>query len=157
MIAVTAGEAKDPDVAVPKALKATVFRLSTFYVITIALMLMIVPWQQAGGVDQSPFVKVMEMLSIPYAGGIMNFIILTAALSAMNSQLYASTRMMYSLSKATYAPKVFGRLNHRGVPLFALAVSTIGIFLAAIISSQSSVSYPFMMGISMFGQFSRGS
>ncbi len=121
LIAVTAGEAKDPDVAVPKALKATVFRLSTFYVVTIALMLMIVPWQQAGGVDQSPFVKVMEMLSIPYAGGIMNFIILTAALSAMNSQLYASTRMMYSLSKATYAPKVFGRLNRKGVPLFALA------------------------------------
>ncbi len=81
----------------------------------------------------------------------MNFIILTAALSAMNSQLYASTRMMYSLSKATYAPKVFGRLNRKGVPLFALALSTLGIFLAAIISSQSSVSYPFMMGISMFG------
>ncbi|AFS69334.1 amino acid permease [Exiguobacterium antarcticum] len=151
LIAVTAGEAKDPDVAVPKALKATVFRLSTFYVITIALMLMIVPWQQAGGVDQSPFVKVMEMLSIPGAAGIMNFIILTAALSAMNSQLYASTRMMYSLSKATYAPRIFSRLNTKGVPLFALAVSTLGIFLAAVISTQSSVSYPFMMGISMFG------
>ncbi|WP_029332328.1 amino acid permease [Exiguobacterium oxidotolerans] len=151
LIAVTAGEAKDPDVAVPKALKATVFRLSTFYVLTIAVMLMIVPWQQAGGIDQSPFVKVMQLLSIPYAGGIMNFIILTAALSAMNSQLYASTRMMYSLSKATYAPRIFSRLNAKGVPLFALGVSTLGIFLAAVISSQSSVSYPFMMGISMFG------
>ncbi len=151
LIAVTAGEAKDPDVAVPKALKATVFRLSTFYVLTIAIMLMIVPWQQAGGIDQSPFVKVMQLLSIPYAGGIMNFIILTAALSAMNSQLYASTRMMYSLSKATYAPRIFSRLNAKGVPLFALGVSTLGIFLAAVISSQSSVSYPFMMGISMFG------
>jgi L-asparagine transporter-like permease len=151
LVAVTAGEAKAPDVAVPKALKATVFRLSTFYVVTIALMLMIVPSQQAGGVDQSPFVKVMRMLSLPYAVGIMNFIILTAALSAMNSQLYASTRMMYSLSKATYAPKIFGRLNRKGVPLFALALSTLGIFLAAIISSQSSVSSPVMMGISMFG------
>lgn len=150
LIAVTAGEAKDPDTAVPKALKATVFRLSTFYVVTIALMLMIVPWKEAG-IDKSPFVKVMEILSIPGASGIMNFIVLTAALSAMNSQLYASTRMMYSLSKSTYAPRVFSRLSKKDVPLYALGVSTIGIFLAALVSGMAAGSYPFMMGISMFG------
>jgi L-asparagine transporter-like permease len=98
LIAVTAGEAKDPDIAVPKALKATVFRLATFYVLTIGIMLMIVPWQSAG-IEKSPFVRVMEILNIPGASGIMNFIILTAALSAMNSQLYASTRMIFSLSE----------------------------------------------------------
>ncbi|HWO97048.1 MAG TPA: amino acid permease [Bacillus sp. (in: firmicutes)] len=151
MIAVTAGEAKDPDVAVPKALKATVFRLSTFYVLTIAIMLMIVPWQSAG-VDKSPFVKVMEILNIPGASGIMNFIILTAALSAMNSQLYASTRMMYSLSEGGYAPAFFGKVSKRGIPSRALAVSTGGIFLAAAVSALvPGSSYAFMMGISMFG------
>ncbi|HZG15331.1 MAG TPA: amino acid permease [Candidatus Bathyarchaeia archaeon] len=151
LIAVTSGEAKDPDVAVPRALKATVFRLTIFYVLTLAIMLMIVPWNMAG-VDKSPFVKVMEILNIPGASGIMNFIILTAALSAMNSQLYASTRMMFSLSQARFAPSILGRLNKKGVPSAALAVSTLGIVLAAIVSAVfPDSSYAFMMGISMFG------
>ncbi|WP_050616443.1 amino acid permease [Bacillus testis] len=151
LIAVTAGEAKDPDVAVPKALKATVFRLSTFYVLTLAIMLMIVPWKQAG-IDQSPFVKVMEILNIPGASGIMNFIILTAALSAMNSQLYASTRMVFSLSQAKFAPAVFGKVSNKGVPLSALSVSAVGIIVAAVVSALfPETSYAFMMGISMFG------
>ncbi|MGG1676064.1 amino acid permease [Neobacillus sp. NRS-1170] len=151
LIAVTAGEAKDPDVAVPKALKATVFRLSTFYVLTLAIMLMIVPWK-AAGVDKSPFVKVMEILNIPGASGIMNFIILTAALSAMNSQLYASTRMVFSLSRSNFAPAFLGKLNKKGVPGAALAVSTLGIIVAAVVSALfPGTSYAFMMGISMFG------
>ncbi len=151
MIAVTAGEAKDPDVAVPKALKATVFRLSTFYIITIGIMLMIVPWKSAG-VEESPFVKVMELLNIPGASGIMNFIILTAALSAMNSQLYASTRMMFSLSQGNDAPSFLSKLSKKGVPLKALGVSTLGIFLAAAVNALlPGSSYAFMMGISMFG------
>ncbi|MDN3018298.1 amino acid permease [Paenibacillus sp. BSR1-1] len=151
LIAVTAGEAKDPDVAVPKALKATVFRLSTFYVLTLAIMLMIVPWK-AAGVDKSPFVKVMEILNIPGASGIMNFIILTAALSAMNSQLYASTRMVFSLSRSNFAPAFLGKLNKKGVPGAALGVSTLGIIVAAVVSALfPGTSYAFMMGISMFG------
>ncbi|MFJ5761407.1 amino acid permease [Neobacillus sp. NPDC093182] len=151
MIAITAGEAKDPDVAVPKALKATVFRLSTFYIITIGIMLMIVPWKSAG-VEESPFVKVMELLNIPGASGIMNFIILTAALSAMNSQLYASTRMMFSLSQGNDAPAFLSKLSKKGVPLKALGVSTLGIFLAAAVNALlPGSSYAFMMGISMFG------
>jgi L-asparagine transporter-like permease len=151
MIAVTAGEAKDPDVAVPKALKATVFRLSTFYILTIGIMLMIVPWK-AAGVEESPFVKVMEMLNIPGASGIMNFIILTAALSAMNSQLYAATRMMFSLSRGKHAPAFLGALSKKGVPRSALVISTLGIFIAAAVNAWlPSSSYAFMMGISMFG------
>jgi L-asparagine transporter-like permease len=150
-IAVTAGEAKEPDIAVPKALKATVFRLSSFYVLTMAIMLMIVPWESAG-VDKSPFVKVMEILNIPGASGIMNFIILTAALSAMNSQLYASTRMMYSLSLEKQAPAILGELSKKGIPTWALSVSTLGIFVAAGVSALlPDSSYAFMMGISMFG------
>ncbi len=150
-IAVTAGEAKEPDIAVPKALKATVFRLSSFYVLTMGIMLMIVPWQSAG-VDKSPFVKVMEILNIPGASGIMNFIILTAALSAMNSQLYASTRMMYSLSLGKHAPAILGKLSKKGIPTWALVISTLGIFVAAGVNALlPDSSYAFMMGISMFG------
>ena len=151
LIAVTAGEAKDPDIAVPKALKATVFRLATFYVLTIGIMLMIVPWQSAG-IDKSPFVKVMEILNVPGASGIMNFIILTAALSAMNSQLYASTRMIFSLSEQKQAPALFQKVSRKGVPVRALLISTLGIFLAAGVKVLlPDTSYAFMMGISMFG------
>ncbi|RXT13488.1 amino acid permease [Ammoniphilus sp. CFH 90114] len=151
MIAVTAGEAKDPQKAVPKALKATVFRLVLFYLLTIALMLMIVPWTSAG-IDKSPFVKVMEILNIPGAAGIMNFIVLTAALSAMNSQLYITTRMMFSLSRAGYAPKKFGELSNKGVPTKALILSTLGIAIAAVVQTIApESSYMIMMGISMFG------
>jgi L-asparagine transporter-like permease len=151
LIAVTAGEAKDPDVAVPKALKATLFRLSFFYILTLGIMLMIVPWK-AAGVEESPFVKVMDLLNIPGASGIMNFVILTAALSSMNSQLYASTRMMFSLSQGNQAPAILGKLSKKGVPLGALAVSTLGIFLAAMVNALlPNSSYAFMMGISMFG------
>jgi L-asparagine transporter-like permease len=151
LIAVTSGEAKDPDAAVPKALKATVFRLSTFYVLTIGIMLMIVPWKTAG-IEVSPFVKVMEILNIPGASGIMNFIILTAAISAMNAQLYASTRMMFSLARGKHAPTFLGKLNKSGVPTKALAVSSTGIFIAAGVHALlPGSSYAFMMGISMFG------
>ena len=151
LIAVTAGEAKDPDIAVPKALKATVFRLATFYVLTIGIMLMIVPWQSAG-IDKSPFVRVMEILNIHGASGIMNFIILTAAISAMNSQLYASTRMIFSLSEQKQAPALFQKVSNKGVPVMALLISTLGIFLAAGVKVLlPNTSYAFMMGISMFG------
>ncbi|UOY92295.1 amino acid permease [Ectobacillus sp. JY-23] len=151
MIAVTAGEAKDPQVAVPKALRSTVYRLIIFYIFTLILMLAIVPWASAG-IEKSPFVKVMEAFRIPGAAGIMNFVVLVAALSAMNSQLYITTRMMFSLSRSGYAPKRFGELNKKGVPVYSLVLSTFGIALAATIYALvPDKAYVIMMGISMFG------
>ena len=75
-------------------------------------MLAIVPWAGAG-IEKSPFVKVIEIMNIPGAAGIMNFVVLVAELSAMNSQLYITTRMMFSLSKAGYAPARIGKLNKK--------------------------------------------
>ncbi|MGV2940449.1 amino acid permease [Mesobacillus sp. LC4] len=151
MIAVTAGEAKDPQTAVPRALKATVFRLILFYLLTLTLMLAIVPWAGAG-IEKSPFVVVMELMNIPAAAGIMNFVVLVAALSAMNSQLYITTRMMFSLSRAGYAPARFGKLNKKNVPVYSLILSTIGIAAAAVIHAiVPDQAYLLMMGIAMFG------
>ena len=76
----------------------------------------------------------MRALAIPGAAGIFNFVILVAALSAMNSQLYITTRMMFSLSRAGEAPRRFGTLSARGVPLQALLLSSIGIAVAAVLS-----------------------
>ncbi len=151
MIAVSAGEAKDPEKAVPIALRSAVVRLVLFYLLTLSLMLMIVPWGMAG-IDKSPFVKVMEIMNIPGAAAIMNFVVLIAALSAMNSQLYISTRMMFSLSRGGYAPKVLGKLNSKNVPSVALFASVIGIAIATIFTVvRPDAAFATMISLSSFG------
>jgi L-asparagine transporter-like permease len=150
-IAVAAAEAHDPQRAVTRAFRGTVLRLVLFYLLTLALMLAIVPWSEAGA-NQSPFVRVMAETGVPYAAGAINFIVLVAALSAMNSQLYITTRMMFSLSRAGYAPTVFGRLTHHGVPTAALSLSTIGIAVAAVLNAlYPQTAFTLMMSIAMFG------
>ncbi len=151
MIAVAAGEARDPQRAITGAFRATMFRLVFFYLLTLALMLAIVPWNAAGATE-SPFVKVMTATRVPGAAGVINFVILIAALSAMNSQLYITTRMMFSLSRAGYAPRRFGELSARGVPVPALLLSTIGIAVATVLNAiYRDASFVLMMSISMFG------
>lgn len=151
MIAVSAGEAKDPEKAVPIALRSAVVRLVLFYLLTLSLMLMIVPWG-AAGVDKSPFVKVMEIVNIPGAAAIMNFVVLVAALSAMNSQLYISTRMMFSLSRGGFAPKILGKLNKKSVPSIALFTSVIGIVFATIFTVvKPDSAFALMISLSSFG------
>jgi L-asparagine transporter-like permease len=151
MIAVAAGEAAQPEVAIRQAFRSTVLRLILFYMLTLALMLAIVPWISAG-TNQSPFVKVMQVLRIPAAAGVINFVVLIAALSAMNSQLYVTTRMMFSLSRAGYAPRSLGVVNRRGVPLNALLLSTAGIALATVLNVTSpGNAFILMMAISAFG------
>jgi len=151
MIAVAAGEAAQPEVAITRAFFSTVVRLVLFYLLTLALMLAVLPWTQAGSA-KSPFVMVMEALRVPAAGGLMNFVILIAALSAMNSQLYISTRMMFSLSRAGQAPRPLGMLTSKGIPFNALLVSTSGIAVAAILSVVSpGGAFLMMVGVSVFG------
>ena len=150
-IAVAAGEAQDPQKAITSAFRTTVLRLVLFYLLTLALMLAIVPWQ-AAGTDRSPFVRVMEILGIPGAAHVLNFVVLVAALSAMNSQLYVTSRMMFSLSRGGYAPRGLGRLNARGVPTRAIAVSCAGIAVAMVLNVwQPEKSLVWMMSIAMFG------
>ncbi|VVE61864.1 amino acid permease [Pandoraea anapnoica] len=151
MIAVAAGEAQDPQRAITRAFRATMFRLVFFYLLTLALTLAIVPWNAAGE-DGSPFVKVMAATHIPGAAGVINLVILVAALSAMNSQLYITTRMMFSLSRAGYAPRRFGEVSRNGVPVAALMLSTIGIALAVALNVLApQASFTLMMSVSMFG------
>ena len=151
MIAVAAGEAAQPEVAVTRAFRSTVVRLVLFYLLTLALVLAIVPWP-AVGTDESPFVKVMRALEVPAAAGILNFVILVAALSAMNSQLYITTRMMFSLARAGHAPQRLGALSRRGVPLYSLLLSSLGIAVAALVSVVAPrSSFLLMVSISAFG------
>jgi len=150
-IAVAAGEAQHPEQAVQRAMKTTVLRLVLFYLLTLALMLAIVPWTEAAR-QTSPFVRVMEVIGLPGAAGVLNFVVLVAALSAMNSQLYTTSRMMFSLSRAAQAPRIFGTTNASGVPAAAILVSSLGAAIAMFVNAfWPKESFVWMMSIAMFG------
>jgi L-asparagine transporter-like permease len=151
VVAVTSGEAKNPDVTVPKAMKSMILRLILFYILSLFLMLCLVPWTEAGG-KISPFVQVFTQIGIPYAAGVMNFVILTAALSSMNTNLYLTSRMIFSLSRGGQAHRVFGLLSNNGTPVNALLVSTAGIALAVALQKLGSESaYLYAFGVALFG------
>jgi AAT family amino acid transporter len=137
IIAVTAGEAQHPEVTIPHAMRNIVWRLILFYVLAIAIMVTMVPWNQSDGssaLSGSPFVTAFATARIPFAAAIMNFVVLTAALSSVNTNLYLSTRMLFSLGKGGYAPEWMGKVSRNGVPHRALLASTAGIVAAILLA-----------------------
>ncbi|HEV7673853.1 MAG TPA: amino acid permease [Candidatus Angelobacter sp.] len=137
IIAVTAGEAQHPEVTIPRAMRNIVYRLIGFYVLAIAIMVTMVPWNQTGSssaLSGSPFVTAFAAAHIPFAAAIMNFVVLTAALSSVNTNLYLSTRMLFSLGRGGYAPEWMGKVSSNGVPHRALVASTAGIVAAILLA-----------------------
>ena len=129
LIGIAAGETENPRKVIPVAIRTTIARLIIFFIGTVFVLAALIPMQQAG-VEKSPFVLVFEKVGIPYAADIFNFVILTAILSAANSGLYASGRMLWSLSNERTLPACFARVTKNGVPLTALSVSMLGGVLA---------------------------
>ncbi|SHF28986.1 amino acid permease [Streptoalloteichus hindustanus] len=154
-VAVTAAESRNPARDLPRAARRMVLRLALFYVLGMAVVVSIVPWRDAAsseGLQSSPFVRLFSAAGVPAAAGLMNFVILTAALSAMNTNLYVTARMAHSLARDGYAPRWMGRVNQRGVPRNALALSATGLVLAAVVSVTAPESaFPVMLGIALFG------
>ncbi len=151
VVAVTAGEARDPAVTVPRAMRSMVLRLILFYVLSIALLVAIVPWNQVG-ISESPFVKVFQLAGIPAAPSIMNFVVLTAALSSVNCNLYLVTRMIFSLSRGGYAPAFLGKVSETGTPRRALLASTFGMLAAIVLAKYfRETAYAYMIGAALFG------
>src|SRR5689334_20266059 len=137
IIAVTAGEAQHPEVTIPRAMRNIVYRLIGFYVLAIAIMVTMVPWNQTGSssaLSGSPFVTAFAAAHIPFAAAIMNFVVLTAALSSVNTNLYLATRMLFSLGRGGYAPAWMGKVSGNGVPHRALLASTAGIIAAILLA-----------------------
>ncbi|MDR6391807.1 amino acid permease [Paraburkholderia phenoliruptrix] len=150
-IAVAAGEASEPERAARSAFKSALVRLVIFYLLTVALMVAIMPWQSAG-TGESPFVMVMKKIGVTGGPSVMNFVILTAALSAMNAQLYVATRMIFSLSRSGYAPAFVSKVSINGVPVRALMLSSFGVAFAAVTSIvMPGGSFILVMSIAMFG------
>ncbi|PKD99711.1 amino acid permease [Macrococcoides caseolyticum] len=137
LIAIAAGETKHPENVIPKTIRSTVWRLGLLFIGTIVIMVLLLPTDQASLLE-SPFVSILDSVGIPYAGDIMNFVILTALLSAANSGLYASSRMLWSLSEQDNVLPIARKLNKNGMPVNATIISLAG----ALLSLLSSVIAP---------------
>jgi len=138
VVAVTAGEAQDPQVSIPRAMRTMVLRLIIFYVLAVTVMLMMTPWTEIGqrgsDITGSPFVQAFAAVGIPYAAGLMNLVVISAALSSANSNLYLTTRMLFSLSRSGYAPSWLSVVNKSGVPLRSVAIASAGMVAAILLA-----------------------
>jgi amino acid transporter, AAT family len=136
IVAITAGETRCPSAAIPRAMRTIVFRLILFYVLAIAVMVSMSPWNQSGDgtLSGSPFVRAFAAVGIRYAGTIMNVVVIAAALSSANTNLYTTTRMLYSLARGNYVPASIGRLSRNGVPHRALAAASLGMVVAILLA-----------------------
>jgi len=129
----------------------TLARLGIFYIGGLAVVVAVVPWNQVG-IGESPFVRVFESAKIPAAAVIMNFVVLTSALSSINCNLYLTARMLFSLSRGGYAPAPLGRLSKQGSPVFALLASSGGMLAALILERWfQATAYLYMLGTAFFG------
>jgi lysine-specific permease len=130
LIGVASGEVKDPQKAIPKAIRTVFFRIMLFYIGAIIVIGFLLPYDNAhllnaGDVATSPFTLIFQNAGIALAAAIMTAVILTSILSCGNSGMFASTRMLYSLSVEGKAPKVFQKVTRRGVPMLALIATTV--------------------------------
>ncbi|EGD55480.1 amino acid permease-associated protein [Gordonia neofelifaecis NRRL B-59395] len=149
VMGVAAGETENPQKAIPRAVRTIVFRLVFLYLGAILILIALIPWDQLG-LDQSPFVTVLDAIGIPYAAGIMNFVILVAILSVGNTGLYMCTRILWSLAQEHAAPKAFGRTTKRGIPLAAL-IFTLAFGLLSLLTSVVAADTLFVFLISVSG------
>ena len=131
MVAVTTGESRSP-AEIPRALRSTFLVLTCVYLGAITVLAGVMPWNQTGA-SESPFVTVFRQAGFPAATHVMNFVVLTAALSGSNAALYVSSRMLFSLGRTGWAPTAFGRLNESGSPKLALLGSSFGIVVALVL------------------------
>ena len=131
MVAITTGESRSA-AEIPRAVKLTFITLAVVYLGAIVVLVGVMPWNRVG-VTESPFVTVFRTVGIPAASSLMSFVILTAALSGANANLYSASRMLFSLARGGWAPAALGRLNAAGSPQFALVASSYGIIVAVVL------------------------
>jgi len=150
MVAVTSGESRSVK-ETPRAVWLTFLTLTFVYVGAMVVLLGLMPWNHAG-VTESPFVTTFRTLKIPHAAGVMNFVVLTAALSGANATLYVASRMIFSLARTGWGPASLGRLNHEGSPQNAVLHSCFGILFAlALLLFAPENAFRYLLGAAFTG------
>lgn len=141
LIGITAGEAENPQSTLVKAIQSTVARILIFYIGAIFVILSIYPWNELGQVG-SPFVQTFAKIGITAAASIINFVVITAALSGANSGIYSASRMTFTLANNGQLPKRFLKLNRHGVPFYAVGAISLGILIGVILNAILPLVYP---------------
>ena len=149
-VAVTSGESRSKR-EIAHAVRITFIMLTLLYLGAIAILVGVMPWNHAGA-GESPFVTVFRSVHFPGAGHLMNFVVLTAALSGANAALYVSSRMLFSMARTGWAPASLGRLNSKGSPMPALLVSSYGIVVALVLIKWAPANaFEFILRGAFFG------
>jgi AAT family amino acid transporter len=133
LIGITAGEAHNPKKTIPSAINSVIWRILIFYIGALGIMMTLYPWNEIGS-NGSPFVLIFDKIGIPGAADLINFVVLTAALSAFNSGLFSTGRMLYNLSLQNNGPKFFGKLNKWSTPSRGILFSSAFLFIAVILN-----------------------
>jgi AAT family amino acid transporter len=151
IVGVTSGEARDPARTIPRAMRRMVFGLSAIYIVTVTLLLALQPWNELG-TGESPFVTVLRQMQIAGAAGVMNFVVLTAALSSSNANLYLIARTLFSLSRAGFVPAALGGVSRHGAPINALLLAGVCLGAAVIVRALwPDSAYVWFFGVALFG------
>lgn len=152
LIGVTAGEAQNPSRTIPRAIDATFYRIMIFYVGALIVILSLVSWDHLD-TNTSPFVVVFADIGVPFAAGVMNVVVISAAASACNSGIFSCGRMLHTLACANQAAPVFARTNKNHVPAvgisFSVALMLVGVFLNYVIPAQI---FGYVLGIVVITQ-----
>ncbi|MND67289.1 Proline-specific permease ProY [compost metagenome] len=133
IIGVTAGEAKDPQRVIPKAINAVPLRILLFYVLTLFVLMCLFPWPQIGS-QGSPFVQIFSNLGIGSAAAVLNIVVISAAISAINSDIFGAGRMMYGLAQQGHAPRGFSKLSKHGVPWMTVVVMGAALLIGVLLN-----------------------
>lgn len=156
LIGVTAGESENPEKTIPKAIKQVFWRILIFYVLAILVIGLLIPYTSpdlmgaasSEEIAKSPFAIVFKNAGFAFAASVMNAVILTSILSAGNSGMYASTRMLYAMSKEKQAFSIFGKLNKSGTPINSLIATTLVVIIVYLIQLTSADAYIYIVAAS---------
>ncbi len=133
LIGITAGEADNPKKSIAQAINQVIWRILIFYVGALTVLMIIYPWNKVG-LEGSPFVQIFSKMGISSAATILNIVVLTAALSVYNSGIYSNARMLYGLAQQGNAPKLFAKLNTKGVPVTSVLASSACTLVAVVLN-----------------------
>lgn len=140
LVGITAGETQEPAKVVPRAVRSVTWRIGLFYVCSVLMLALLLPWNEYSA-SQSPFVTVLSKIGVPGVGGIMNLVVLTAAMSSLNSGFYSTGRVLRSMAAAGSAPRFTAAMSSRHVPyggiLFTCGIATLGVGLNAWLPGQA--------------------
>ncbi|MDO5031995.1 amino acid permease [Corynebacterium sp.] len=133
IVGVASSEAEDPEVSVPKAVNTIPVRILLFYVLAILVILMINPWRTITG-EQSPFVQIFDTLGVNWAAGLLNFVVITAAISAINADLFGAGNVLTGMAKQNLAPQIMSK-KARGVPVMTIVILIIVLIIGTVLNA----------------------